>query len=114
MLSQCGTFICLRTTNPAAQNYIWKLVPEPERDLVNILAGLRRGKAWVLGDAAALPGRMPIDPPEPKSDDVDFLGQWTSGPEDINVADIVNRWRRQNRSACAFSQPTDGRPDYLS
>jgi hypothetical protein len=113
VLSQCGTFICLRMTNPDDQNYIRKLVPEAERDLVNILAGLRRGEALVLGDAAALPGRMLIDPPEPKpqSDDVDFLGQWTNGPEDINVADIVNRWRRQNRSASAFSQPTGSQPD---
>ncbi len=99
VLSQCGTFICLRMTNPDDQNYIRKLVPEAERDLVNILAGLRRGEALALGDAAALPGRMLIDPPEPKpqSDDVDFFGQWTNGPEDINVADIVDRWRRQDR-----------------
>lgn len=101
VLSQCGTFICLRTTNPDDQNYVRKLVPEAERDLVNILAGLRRGEALVLGDAAALPGRMLIDPPEPKpqSDDVDFLGQWTNGPEDIDVAKVVDRWRRQDRRA---------------
>jgi len=99
VLSQCGTFICLRMTNPDDQNYIRKLVPEAERDLVNILAGLRRGEALVLGDAAALPGRVLIDPPEPKpmSDDVDFHGQWTSGPDDIDVAEVVDSWRRQAR-----------------
>ncbi|MCZ6623452.1 MAG: DUF853 family protein, partial [Deltaproteobacteria bacterium] len=45
VLSQCGTFICLRITNPEDQEYVRKLVPEAERDLVNMLAGLRRGEA---------------------------------------------------------------------
>jgi len=86
-------------TNPDDQDYIRKLVPEAERDLVNILAGLRRGEAMVLGEAAALPGRLLFDPPDPtpRSDDVNFYTQWREGPEDLDVADIVNRWRRQTR-----------------
>lgn len=99
VLSQCGTFICLRMTNPDDQEYVRKLVPEAERDLVNILAGLRRGEAMVLGEAAALPTRMVFDPPSPtpRSDDVDFYKQWREGPEDLDVAQIVDRWRRQDR-----------------
>jgi DNA helicase HerA-like ATPase len=99
VLSQCGTFVCLRMTNPDDQDYVRKLVPEAERDLVNILAGLRRGEALVLGEAAALPGRLLFDPPDPtpRSDDVDFYRQWREGPEDLDVAQIVDRWRRQTR-----------------
>ncbi len=99
VLSQCGTFICLRMTNPDDQEYIKKLVPEAERDLVNILAGLRRGEAMVLGEAAPLPTRLIFDrpAPTPKSDDVDFYKQWREGQEDLNVDEIVNRWRRQTR-----------------
>jgi DNA helicase HerA-like ATPase len=99
VLSQCGTFICLRMTNPDDQEYVRKLVPEAERDLVNILAGLRRGEAMVLGEAAALPGRLLFDRPDPtpRSDDVDFYTQWREGPEDLDVAEIVDRWRRQTR-----------------
>lgn len=99
VLSQCGTFICLRMTNPDDQDYVRKLVPEAERDLVNILAGLRRGEAMVLGEAAAIPGRLLFDPPDPtpRSDDVDFYKQWREGPEDLDVAQIVDRWRRQTR-----------------
>jgi uncharacterized protein len=48
VLAQCGTFICLRITNPDDQSYIRSLVPESEGDLVSVLAGLGRGEALVL------------------------------------------------------------------
>ena len=40
-----------------------------------------------------------VDPPNPTpySEDVDFYAKWTDGPEDIDVGEIVNRWRRQER-----------------
>ena len=99
VLSQCGTFICLRMTNPDDQEYTRKLVPEAERDLVSILAGLRRGEALVLGEAVPIPTRVLLDRPNPtpSSDDVDFYRQWREGPEDLDVANIVDRWRRQTR-----------------
>lgn len=99
VLSQCGTFACLRITNPADQDYIRRLVPEAEQDLVNILAGLRRGEALVLGEATPLPTRVQIDVPDPtpKSSDVDFYRHWIEGPENLDVAAVVDRWRRQVR-----------------
>jgi len=99
VLSQCGTFLCLRITNPGDQDYVRRLVPEAEQDLVNILAGLRRGEALVLGEATPLPTRVQIDVPNPtpRSDDVDFYRHWIEGPEDLDVAAVVDRWRRQVR-----------------
>lgn len=99
VLSQVGTFVCLRMTNPDDQSHVRQLVPEAERNLMNILAGLRRGEALVLGEATPLPSRLLVDPPNPtpRSHDVDFFGQWAKGPQDISVADIVDRWRRQDR-----------------
>jgi hypothetical protein len=99
VLSQCGTFICLRITNPDDQEYVRKLVPEAERDLVNILAGMRRGEALVLGEATPMPTRVQLDTPSPTphSNDVDFFKYWTEGPEDLDVSAIVDRWRRQTR-----------------
>lgn len=99
VLSQCGTFVCLRITNPGDQDYVRRLVPEAEQDLVNILAGLRRGEALVLGEATPLPTRLQFDAPDPtpKSNDVDFYKHWTEGPEDLDVATIVDRWRKQTR-----------------
>jgi DNA helicase HerA-like ATPase len=99
VLAQCGTFVCLRITNPADQAYIRGLVPESEGDLVSVLAGLARGEALVLGEAVPLPTRLQFEKPnpEPNSDDVDFYSKWKDGPEDLDVDAIVKRWRSQER-----------------
>ena len=99
VLAQCGTFICLRITNPDDQGYIRRLVPESEGDLVGVLAGLGRGEAFILGEAVPLPTRVQFDKPSPtpNSDDVDFYAKWIGGPEDLNVEEIVKRWRSQER-----------------
>lgn len=99
VLAQCGTFICLRITNPNDQAYVRSLVPESEGDLVNVLAGLGRGEALVLGEAVPLPTRLQFDKPNPtpNSDDVDFYGKWKDGPTDLDVDAIVKRWRSQER-----------------
>ena len=99
VLSQCGTFVCLRITNPDDQGYIRRLVPESEGDLVSVLAGLGRGEGLILGEAVPLPTRVQFDRPfpTPNSDDVDFYAKWIDGPEDLDVDEIVKRWRRQER-----------------
>jgi DNA helicase HerA-like ATPase len=99
VLSQCGTYICLRITNPDDQAYVKKLVPEGEGDLVDILTALGRGEAMVLGEATPLPVRFQIYKPDPvpNSNDVDFHTYWSSGPDDLDFNGIVNRWRRQGR-----------------
>ena len=100
VLAQCGSFICLRITNPTDQSYVKNLVPEAERDLVDVLAGLGRGEAMALGEAVPLPSRVQFHRanPEPNSNDVDFYSRWIDGPDDIDVNQIVDRWRRQERS----------------
>lgn len=99
VLAQCGTFICLRITNPDDQAYLKKLVPESEGDLVSVLAGLGRGEALVLGEAVPLPTRLQFEKPNPapNSDDVDFYNKWKTGPDDLDVDAIVKRWRSQER-----------------
>ena len=99
VLAQCGTFICLRITNPTDQSYIRSLVPESEGDLVSVLAGLGRGEALVLGEAVPLPTRLQFERPNPvpNSDDVDFYAKWKDGPDDLDVDIIVQRWRSQER-----------------
>ncbi len=99
VLAQCGTFICLRITNPDDQAYVRRLVPESESDLVSVLAGLGRGEALVLGEAVPLPTRLQFEKPSPapNSDDIDFYNKWKDGPEDVDVDAIVKRWRSQER-----------------
>ncbi len=100
VLAQCGTFICLRITNPDDQSYVKRLVPEAERGLVDILAGLGRGECLALGEAVPLPTRFRFNRPKPvpNSEDIDFYNKWRDGPDDIDVEAIVDRWRRQQRS----------------
>lgn len=99
VLAQCGTFICLRITNPDDQAYVRSLVPESEGDLIRVLAGLGRGEALVLGEAIPLPTRLQFDKPNPtpNSDDIDFYAKWIDGPADLDVDAIVKRWRSQER-----------------
>jgi DNA helicase HerA-like ATPase len=99
VLAQCGTFLCLRITNPSDQAYVRNLVPEAERDLVDILAGLGRGEVMALGEAVPLPTRFRFYKPNPapNSEDIDFYTKWKEGPDDINVDEIVKRWRSQER-----------------
>ena len=99
VLSQCGTFLCLRITNPGDQNYVRALVPEVEGDLIDILAGLGRGECMALGEAVPVPTRLRFHPPSPapNSDDIDFYANWKAGLKDINVNAIVERWRKQER-----------------
>lgn len=101
MLSQCSSFICLRTTNPDDQAYIKGLVPEAEGDLTDILTSLGRGEALIVGEATPLPTRVQIyrPSPEPKSNDVDYYLGWREGPDDLDVEEIVSLWRSQTRKA---------------
>lgn len=100
VLAQCGTFLCLRITNPTDQSYVRNLVPEAERDLMDILAGLGRGECMAMGEAVPLPTRVQfhMPAPTPNSDDVDFHDKWINGVDDLDVASIVDKWRRQERS----------------
>lgn len=99
VLSQCGNYICLRITNPDDQAYVRELVPEGERNIMDLLTTLRRGEALVLGEATPLPTRFQVYAPDPvpNSGDADFREGWINGPDDLDVGDIVNRWRRQER-----------------
>ena len=100
VLAQCGTFLCLRITNPTDQSYVKNLVPEAERNLVDILAGLGRGECMAMGEAVPLPTRVQFHMPKPtpNSEDIDFYDKWINGPEELDVASIVDKWRRQERS----------------
>jgi DNA helicase HerA-like ATPase len=99
VLSQCSNYICLRTTNPQDQEYVRKLMPEGEQDLADVLTTLRRGEALAVGEAIPLPTRFNLYPPDPApaSSDAPVAEAWRTGPDDLNVADIVDRWWRQQR-----------------
>ena len=99
VLAQCSTFVCLRLTNPDDQAYVRDLVPEAESDFIDVLSSLGQGEAMIMGLAVPLPTRVQLykpDPP-PNSSSVDFFRHWVTGPSDLDIDDIVDRWRRQDR-----------------
>lgn len=99
MLSQCTSFICLRTTSLDDQAYIRGLIPDSEGNLADVLSSLGRGEALVLGEAVPLPTRVQLykPNPEPKSNDVNYVTGWRKGVEDLDVDEIVQLWRAQDR-----------------
>jgi DNA helicase HerA-like ATPase len=99
VLAQCSNYLCLRITNPDDQAYVRGLMPEGEADLADILSSLRRGEALAVGDATPLPTRFQIYPPDPPpmSSDVPLSQSWRSGPDDLDVAEIVSHWWQQKR-----------------
>lgn len=99
VLSQCNNFISLRVTNPDDQNYVKKLVPDQNAELMNMLSILRRGEALIIGEAVVMPVRVLMESPSPTpdSDDIRFYDKWNNGIGDLNIGEIVDSWRRQER-----------------
>ncbi|MGA9408481.1 MAG: ATP-binding protein [Bacteroidota bacterium] len=100
ILSQCNNFITLRLTNPTDQNYVRKLVPDSFSGLFDILPTLRPGEALIIGDSTPLPVRVLLDYPAPPPDsaDIKFYDKWVASEKETKVADVVERWWRQDRS----------------
>ncbi|NEX20511.1 DUF87 domain-containing protein [Thiorhodococcus mannitoliphagus] len=99
VLSQCGNYLCLRISNADDQEYVRRLLPEGAKNLADMLASLRRGEVLAVGDASLLPARILVHPPEPApaSNDAPLSKSWREGPDDLDVADIINRWWSQVR-----------------
>jgi len=98
ILSQCNSFLCLRLSNPDDQSYVRNLLPDSVRGITSMFSTLRRGECILLGDSVMMPTRIRIDRPDPtlQSDDTSFYEAWNKNPADLDVAAVLNAWRRQN------------------
>lgn len=99
VLSQCNTFITMRLTNPADQEYVRRLVPDSFAGLLNTLPALRTGEALILGDSVAMPTRMMVDLPDPQpgTGDIKFAQWWQSGIDSLNLEQVIKRWRTRRQ-----------------
>ena len=100
ILSQCNSFLCLRLSNPDDQSYVRNLLPDSVRGITSMFSTLRRGECILLGDSVMMPTRIRIDQPNPtpQSDDTSFYKAWNENPDDLDVAAVLDAWRRQNAS----------------
>ncbi len=97
ILSQCGSFLCLRISNPDDQSYVRNLLPDSIRGVTSMFASLRRGEAILIGDSMMMPTRIKVDVPEPAPDSADasFTAIWSEEPTHLEVAEILDTWRNQ-------------------
>jgi DNA helicase HerA-like ATPase len=97
ILSQCGSFLCLRISNPDDQSYVRNLLPDSVRGITSMFSSLRRGEAILIGDAMIMPTRIKVDKPNPTPDSADasFTALWSEEPTELDVAGVLATWRNQ-------------------
>jgi DNA helicase HerA-like ATPase len=99
VLAQCGTYICLRISNPDDQSYVRALVPDSARGTFSALTSLARGEAIAMGDGVPMPVRFKVNlpSPPPNSQDIDYGEKWREPADHVKVRDLVERWHTQRR-----------------
>ena len=99
VLSQCGTFISLRLSNPADRGRIKGAMPDNLSGLMDLLPVLRTGEAIVAGEAARLPVRcrvfLPKEEHRPDSNDPQVSKSWSIKRNAEGYDRIVASWRAQ-------------------
>ena len=96
VLSQCNSWIVLRTSNESDRNHVRGILPDSLEGLTKMLSGLRRQEAIFVGQAATLPSRIMIrkldEDKLPASNDIDFDAGWrNSAMSGTQLAEIAER-----------------------
>lgn len=103
ILSQCGTILALRLSNPEDRGRVKGALPDNLGGLVDLLPVLRTGEAIVAGEAARLPVRcrvtLPSPDQRPKSADPKVSEAWSSKRVAEGYDRIVAAWRAQRTFA---------------
>lgn len=120
ILSQCGTILALRLSNPEDRGRVKGALPDNLGGLVDLLPVLRTGEAIVAGEAARLPVRcrvtLPSPDQRPKSADPKVSEAWSSKRVAEGYDRIVAAWRAQRTFAVArdlgiVRVPVDDNPE---
>lgn len=115
VLAQCNNMVVMRMNNPDDQTYISRVVSDHFSSLLSMLPVLRRGEAFVLGDAVLMPLRTLIQLPNrlPRSGDVDFFQLWSACEPSGDISRVIDHWWRQDRQILN-QLPDDGVPEPAS
>lgn len=105
ILSQCGTIIALRLSNPDDRARVKGALPDNLAGLIDLLPVLRTGEAVVVGEAARLPVRCRVTLPRPehrpKSADPKVTEAWSTRRVAEGYDRVVASWRAQSTLAVA-------------
>jgi DNA helicase HerA-like ATPase len=105
VLSQCGTLIALRLSNPTDRNRVKGSVPDNLAGLMDLIPVLRTGEAIIAGEAARLPVRcrvfLPSREHRPQSSDPEVTRAWKVRRRAEGYDRVVASWRAQRTTATA-------------
>lgn len=103
VLSQCGTIIAMRLTNPSDRSRVKAALPDNLAGLMDLLPVLRTGEAIITGEAARLPVRCrvtaPIEAHQPRSADPLVTAAWSVRRIAEGYDRMVASWRAQRTTA---------------
>jgi DNA helicase HerA-like ATPase len=104
-LSQCGTVIALRLSNPVDRARVKGTLPDNLAGLMDLLPVLRTGEAIITGEAARLPVRcrvtLPHEEHQPRSKDPRVTEAWSFRRRSESYDRVVASWRAQRTTALA-------------
>ena len=99
ILSQCGTFIAMRLSNPSDRARVQGTLPDGLVGLLDVLPILRTGEAIITGEAAKLPMRcrvaLPTETYRPRSEDPEVSKEWRLARRAEGYDRVVASWRAQ-------------------
>lgn len=105
ILSQCGTVIALRLSNPTDRSRVKGVLPDNLSGLMDLLPVLRTGEAIIAGEAARLPVRcritLPSESHRPHSADPAVSEAWATRRKAEGYDRVVASWRAQRTTAVA-------------
>lgn len=101
VLSQCGTMISLRTTNPGDRAKVAAAFPDDLGGLVDLLPSLRTGEGLFVGEAMFVPSRVRIRMTTASSSGADpkVSDRWKQAdrPDSNLYQTALSNWRNQIR-----------------
>jgi len=114
ILSQCGTVVALRLSNPVDRARVKGTLPDNLAGLMDLLPVLRTGEAIITGEAARLPVRCRITLPakdhQPRSRDPLVTESWASRRAAEGYDRVVASWRSQRTTALVNQVPITRSP----
>jgi uncharacterized protein DUF87 len=103
VLSQCGTMLALRMTNPQDRQAISGTIPDDLGGLTALLPSLRTGEALVLGDALQVPSRVRVRRAreKPVGEDPVLPAAWLKAerPDPRLYESAIKKWRAQSTTS---------------
>lgn len=107
VLSQCGTIVALRLSNPTDRARVKGALPDNLAGLMDLLPVLRTGEAIIAGEAARLPVRCRITQPseehQPRSADPLVTQAWAIRRVAEGYDRVMASWRAQRTTAVAIT-----------